>query len=458
MNDENLEDRITKLIDGTISPEELELLENRFRDDPSARALYFDYIGLECSLDTVFSPPIHRALEKTPRIGRRTKWAMGIAAAAAVVVLAVMHFIYPEIPPAKTQLQFCGNSQWTLNNKANSNPGELPEGTQLQILHGVAELKFPKGVVGIVEGPARMALVDEQTLQLDYGRAHFRVPDEGKGFTVITPYQRIVDLGTEFGVLLKKHQNKVELHVFEGEVRVNSKQNGNDQSHVVAKGQLVLLDGLNIKEEARAKSHLFQKSLPREARLIFEEDFEYGMPDGSPPHTRGIVGWKGNYPLGVFNPSGNGQWYKEKRLLDKSPSEGVIGAMKGPNLGFLPSGTYTSKRIGSIKPNHLYKVAVAIGVRDTHPAAKEGFAGYVISLKSGKTTLSQIASHTPPGAHNSVTTVNLHWNASQLPTGISPGDPLTLEIASGRPNKKRHAYLDFDNVRVTVFKTGQTSE
>jgi hypothetical protein len=61
------------------------------------------------------------------------------------------------------------------------------------------------------------------------GRIAADVPPTAKGFTVITPNGKAVDLGTKFGVDVPAHGTS-EIHVFEGEVIAQSAANGKRQS------------------------------------------------------------------------------------------------------------------------------------------------------------------------------------------------------------------------------------
>jgi hypothetical protein len=68
-------------------------------------------------------------------------------------------------------------------------------------------------------------------------------------------------------------------------------------------------------------------------------------------------------------------------------------------------------------------------------------------LVSGDTVLAQLTSDTPPGPANSVNTVGFSWDATTLPAGIHPGDPLTIEII---PNQTS-GYLDLNALRISLL-------
>ena len=449
-----IQDAVAKLFDGDLSKEEFAALEHRLRTDPAAREIYFQCVSLENSLGAAYAPPLSRRLGSGSADRRQVKWALGIAAAAALVILSVMSLIKMRSVPHETGLQICGNSQWMLDGEQNRQSSTLPEGVEFLLQQGVAELQLPHGVVAVVEAPAAMVQVDEQTLRMHYGRALFQVPAEGVGFTVETPRQRIVDLGTEFGIDFAKGEDAVELHVLEGSVRVDAIGADGGGEEISAK-RAVLLDGTRIERALAADERgAFRRELPPAVETLLVENFETGVAEEAQGQNKLPAGWQKSAGglSGTLNPGGNGLWYTDERLADSSPSRGVIGAMSGSAMGYTQPGSKVRREFGEIAADSRYTVSVAIGVRMEHPRGTDAqFSGYTISLLSGDTVLAQLSSDAPPGRHNSVTTVSFSWDSSQLPDGVNAGDPIAIEIGSNDAAPGRHSYLDFDNVRVSAL-------
>lgn len=57
MNSENENDRIWRLFDGELTPEEFALLERDLEANPEARARFLDHVDLHNLLDKKFSTP-----------------------------------------------------------------------------------------------------------------------------------------------------------------------------------------------------------------------------------------------------------------------------------------------------------------------------------------------------------------------------------------------------------------
>ncbi|MGB1130641.1 MAG: hypothetical protein ACPG4K_11375 [Haloferula sp.] len=202
----SIQDSVAKLLDGELSDEEFAALSQRLREDPDSRQEYFDCISLETHLEHVYAPPLRRGGQDHHRgsavVRKQAKWALGIAAAAAVVAAAVMGVIQVRNPDSgAVDFQLCGNSRWAVEGGADTRGTRLSPGATLRLEQGVAELSLPHQVRAVVEAPAAIAMVNDRTLRLEHGRGFFEVGSvEGQGFTVVTPRQRLVDLGTAFGV------------------------------------------------------------------------------------------------------------------------------------------------------------------------------------------------------------------------------------------------------------------
>jgi hypothetical protein len=99
---------------------------------------------------------------------------------------------------------------------------ELREGWTLrgqrqQIRTGLVQLRTALGARVVIEAPAEFRFESDQRLNMIRGRMSADVPPSARGFTVVTPWGDVVDLGTRFGVDVSS-EGGAEIHVFEGEV------------------------------------------------------------------------------------------------------------------------------------------------------------------------------------------------------------------------------------------------
>ncbi|HSP43019.1 MAG TPA: FecR domain-containing protein, partial [Luteolibacter sp.] len=213
MNPSELQSLIQRLLDGELTAGEFAALEAELSQNPEALATYRAWVGLHCGLQR--HAMRHSAVAKLPVVPvdrvltlqrRRTVRISLLAAAAVLLVSAVALWLKQSTPAPDSFAGFrtAPGSSFTITHSGNGRrppDGKLAEGSRIVLDHGVAEFDLPNDVRAIVEAPATLTLIDERTVDLDRGRAFFEVQSpDGHGFTVITPNQKIVDLGTSFGV------------------------------------------------------------------------------------------------------------------------------------------------------------------------------------------------------------------------------------------------------------------
>jgi hypothetical protein len=127
-----------------------------------------------------------------------------------------------------------GNRLWT-----NLGPVTLKE--------GLIAIRYDDGVEAVIQAPAEYELLTPTEIAINYGRLYAKVSDAGKGFTVKTRNSRIIDLGTEFGVLADV-QGDTQLHVFKGRTTLIAGGPKKDKNAIdVTAGQAMEVDGSDAK-------------------------------------------------------------------------------------------------------------------------------------------------------------------------------------------------------------------
>ena len=452
------EDLIAAYFDGSLDEADLKRLRGLLESSAVARELY-----LEHSLNHHLLADIHEgpALLRTgwserPKAARQEFQRSLLAAAACFAVLLGGLLLYrtsrPELPAT---LSFRDQSIYYYATPEGGR--ELPKGGSLQpgrtlyLEEGALKARLDSGVVAVIQSPAVLRLEDARTLRMGEGRGYFIVPHEVQGFTVVTPDHRVVDLGTEFGVLVRPQDGHEETHVFKGRVAVE-KPSGARLNELQAGDALALVGSEAPRAIASARED-FITELQTEVEVVFTDGFEYPLADNEVRGPLTPAGWSvvGPRPVGVFNPQPGVRYYNAPGLDDDSESGGAIGAMLGPRMAYLydcPPESGLGREVSRIQPRSDYTLVAAIGHRPfPEPDGIESrFAGYTIRLMSGDTVLASTSSDEPPGGPDTVEFVHLLWNSSDLPAGIAPGDPLAIRITTLRGGAQR--YLDIDHVRL----------
>ena len=265
-------------LDGDISKEDFEILQDRIIGDPEARNDYYafltTYIGfssyesshvLMCDGEDRQEDYLHylQALgadEKTapaiefseddsrqeliqhvvyPPRQKRTISKLGIASlivsAAAVILLVLFVKIVPHQPYSVEVATLVDqiHVQWAQSGTHPETGGRLwtNEGP-LDLKKGVVKLRYDDGVDVVIEGPASFE-IERSGIYLEYGRLYSEVSETGIGFTVETPTSQFIDLGTEFGVQADINGSS-ELHVLKGNVQLFAGSRGRSKA-----GQMV---------------------------------------------------------------------------------------------------------------------------------------------------------------------------------------------------------------------------
>lgn len=134
----------------------------------------------------------------------------------------------------------------------------------MRLEQGFALITFKRGAEVIVQAPCEFELRSSNAMFLEDGRMTARVPQRAIGFTVTTPTSRVVDFGTEFGVLTGAGRGD-EVHVFDGNVRFRSARRRSTRwDQALEKGQAATVDttGHVHVQELKDRPTQFVRALP----------------------------------------------------------------------------------------------------------------------------------------------------------------------------------------------------
>jgi hypothetical protein len=236
-----------RYLDGAITSDELESLEELLRNSAEARATLrslatVDAKWQEIAADEAFGKPSEphgasRGSVTTPSTeepaasaspltavrpaaaqnSRRLTplWLALTAVATAVVVGAFGWFRGPEVTPTETRRGIARVIRIEGNGTAGKDRtvvdrAELFAGEDLVMQQGLIELAFREtGVHVIATAPLKMKLDSNQRVSLHEGQVKLVVPPQGVGFVVDTAERKFVDLGTSFVVTASSNGSDV---------------------------------------------------------------------------------------------------------------------------------------------------------------------------------------------------------------------------------------------------------
>lgn len=240
-----LEALMNRYLDGEATAEEVARLNELLRADADARRKFSELANLDSALAAAAAgwsaPVVSRRVVAFSSAGR---W---LAAAACFAILASGAWWWgSERPAFATVANSAGTAEF-------ANGGAL-RGESHEIAAGTVEFVTARGARVVIEAPAAFRFESAQLLHVTHGRVAAEVPPAAKGFTVITPTGKAIDLGTKFGVDVPRH-GSAEIHVFQGEVVAQPKDGGKKQS--LRDGEaLALQSGAGAAREMRSAAFI----------------------------------------------------------------------------------------------------------------------------------------------------------------------------------------------------------
>ena len=222
---------------GTPTPAETAALESALRNDPAARRAWRRAAALDSALrdwagrDDALTQAWQTGAPTVPARRPQRSWRSTLVAIAAAVIALLGagagYFASPAAPSASARaeqtdrglavLAQAVDAEWA-GETATVRRGDSLRAGPLVLKRGVAQIEFFSGAVLLLEGPAELELVSPWRAICRHGKARVRVPPAARGFELLTPGMKLVDLGTEFGVEVDRATAGARVQVFSGEV------------------------------------------------------------------------------------------------------------------------------------------------------------------------------------------------------------------------------------------------
>ncbi|MDF1753431.1 MAG: FecR domain-containing protein [Verrucomicrobiales bacterium] len=236
------QDWIDAYLDGTISDGDFDQLQDRMMESPELREAMRSYLSLDHSLlqlsdaivpetESATGPWLQTESAPSEKIARFPKSFIPIAAAATIAFLTGSALMYwnqrngeiadtaKETPSANgfAVIQNLFDPSW--EKPANiRREGDMLGAEVFTLASGTAQIQFFSGAIMTVEGPSQIELKSAWEASCREGAVRMKVPPAARGFKLQTPSSEIIDLGTEFGLVVRDGTGHVE--VIDGEISV----------------------------------------------------------------------------------------------------------------------------------------------------------------------------------------------------------------------------------------------
>ena len=229
---------LSRLVEESISAEELSELEEILEECPDAQQHYLHYLGLHVDLQQ--SKSLDAAPAGSGATGSKVRRITFLAGAAAAIVLAIILFIQPS-PAGQSSIarvvKLSGAIVWTGDGGQmvdNLNVGDLIKEGTLETLaaNSWAEIEFLDGSTIWVSGAALLTLSDGEQGKFIHLRrgdlsADVAAQPAGKPLRLMTPSAEAEVLGTQFNVTAGPESTRVSVN--EGLVSVERLADGSVQ-------------------------------------------------------------------------------------------------------------------------------------------------------------------------------------------------------------------------------------
>lgn len=160
-------------------------------------------------------------VEKAPHEISRLSLYTLFTSVAAMLFVALFLKMNPPIHSV-----YVGTLERSLHGQWEDPSGRISDGCDLyagpmQLSKGMAEIVFSSGARVTIEAPAEFNIESPSQMFLHRGRVTVLAEDLDSPYVVRTPSSSVVDMGTEFGVLVDRNQLTT-THVYEGLVELRS--------------------------------------------------------------------------------------------------------------------------------------------------------------------------------------------------------------------------------------------
>lgn len=296
-----LQELVEQMLNGLLTPDQHQRLEQLLTDDPAAQDAYFARIDLHLALRRALTPspesipqiflnaqPAAR-LQPASATWNRLAWSglawSGLAVAVLALLLIPQWLQQGNTPrPASSDVLVTNLAADPPPQAAEADPmigarliqsadaeflreyvpqvgASLESHHQYVLVKGMLELEFGRGARTILQAPAVFEIINPEQLNLKIGHCSVYAPDGAQGFQVLTPRNRVVDLGTRFSISVNDFGHS-ELQVVEGAAQVHL-QSDDKQVKTLSQGEASrCLGDANGIQEADFDPNTYLRHLP----------------------------------------------------------------------------------------------------------------------------------------------------------------------------------------------------
>lgn len=180
--------------------------------------------------------------ERPARTINKFSMAAAVLSIAALLLMVLYVRLVPPAPYEVATITDSVDADWS--SPLSTSPGTRisSNSKSIRLTRGIVKLQTDDQVEVILEAPSEFHFSSYSEVSMNYGKLFARVSEQGYGFSVVTPNSKVVDLGTEFGVLSHIDGN-TEVHLYKGKANVFAgEKHKRKTSQLITAGNAVKVD------------------------------------------------------------------------------------------------------------------------------------------------------------------------------------------------------------------------
>ncbi len=355
-------------------------------------------------------------VERQPIVRTVNKTSLFVAVVSLAALLAMIAYVRLA-PPAPFEVATILDSldaEWSSDQPLKDGTHLATSSKPIQLTHGIIKLMTDEHVEVVLEAPTEFKFVSYSEIAMNYGKLYAHVSEEGRGFSVATPNAKIVDLGTDFGVLCHIDGN-TEVHMYKGKATVFAGQkNEKKVSELLLAGAAVKVDRFDsVVKEIRLEKDKVVRNIDSESKFLWRgqsvnladivgggDGFGTGRPDaGIDPSTGDVInvlprtdvytGPEGYVPVqsnpfvdGVFVPGGS---LGDEQIASGGLTTDVFGQTSGEIWGYILNGAW--HRSEDVPRHALELDGITLGDRHNPALTMHSNLGITFDLSAIRGTL-----------------------------------------------------------------------
>ena len=236
--------------------------------------------------------PLVRKTAKPKQINKFSLYT-AILSAAALLFIIVFVSVAPPASQEVASILDSVNAEWSSGMPIKEGIRLSSHSKPIQLSKGILKLVTDENVEVILEGPSEFRFISYSEIALNYGKLYAKVSDQGLGFSVSTPNSKVVDLGTEFGVLCQINGD-TEVYMYKGKASLFAGQKSESKtSEILEAGSARKVDYKHcLSKEIKLDRNALVRNVDSKANMIWK---------GEAINLADIVGGGDGFEGGVLN-------------------------------------------------------------------------------------------------------------------------------------------------------------